>query len=150
MGVLTVAVVVIGVVVGVWFSRRPVPEPSAAPPVASGGSEHTTEAGPAPPPPPAVDVSPGLLSIDATPWANVVAVRDAQGNNRAANQNWVTPLGLQLQPGKYKVTLKDSSSPAVTDFDVEIVSGQTAKTSHEFRRVSVDRYFRDAGFQVEQ
>ena len=52
----------------------------------------------------------GLVVIEALPWANVTAIKGADGANRLTAPA-VTPLSMNLPAGKYTVELASPSSP---------------------------------------
>lgn len=110
---------------------------------------------------PPVAVEPGLLLLDAAPWAVIVRITDPIGEEVPLRFRH-TPALFELAPGTYKVVLAPSedggglsngsdpegSDPEGSDpegnetFEVEVLSQQTTSVRPEFAQLSVDDYFR--------
>jgi len=84
--------------------------------------------------------------LDATPWAQVVSIEDADGNAVELGENRYTPVVLDLPPGRYRVGLTNASMTDVHYEDVEIVAGQAGGRRVEMGEVDLDTYFEEAGW----
>ncbi len=92
---------------------------------------------------PAIDN--GVLLLDAVPWAEVVAVTDANGVEQLTDPT-STPLALDLPAGLYSVTMRYPQSGESRTVTVELSGGQTRNHGETFRQIDVDRYFQEAGW----
>ena len=83
-----------------------------------------------------------LVVIDASPWANVEAVRAEGGESQALPAGASTPLVLMLAPGSYKVVLV-APPPASERREVPLkVGAESAPRLFEpFAPMTVDQYF---------
>lgn len=124
--------------------RAPSPERSAVPPSATDGDpsarenlleertggppvrpslRRSTDAEPeARPPSPSV----ARLVVDATPWAEVLAIRDVGGAFVALPEDPSTPLAVEVPAGRYRVSLRLPDGRERTD-DLVIPSGATVR-----------------------
>jgi len=84
--------------------------------------------------------------LDATPWAQVVSIEDADGNAMDLGENRYTPLVLDLPPGRYRVGLTNAEMSDVRYEDVEIVAGEAGRRRVEMGEVDLDTYFEEAGW----
>ncbi|MBI3447832.1 MAG: protein kinase [Acidobacteria bacterium] len=90
--------------------------PSGAPPASTGA--------------PAAATTAGFLAIDAEPWAEVTAIREAGGGKatalpaEAGHAGPTTPLVVPLPPGRYEVVLRNPEFQEVTLRDVQIAPGE--------------------------
>jgi hypothetical protein len=99
LAVVVIAVVLLSRVVPLPFGA---PEPDA--PVAAGES--------------------GTLVINALPWARLVEIRTAAGDE-VAHDGGVTPLVLSLEPGKYELVLRHDELGERT-VPVSVSAGETS------------------------
>ena len=108
----------------------------AAAAVAGAWRFRVREAEPAPPAAAAV----GLLAIDARPWAEVAAIRDAGGAERPLPADAVTPLAVALPAGVYTVTLRDPRSGAARQCTATVAAGASADCRAEFSRIDAREF----------
>ena len=124
---------------GLWALLRgrttpPSPGPSPAPSAAATASPGDSLA-----------ASSGTLVIDALPWGEVVAVKDARGAARDLGPAPVTPLALALPPGDYTVEVRNPAFPGPQSARVTVRSGGVERCLVEFRRLDAAEYFRKSG-----
>jgi hypothetical protein len=124
--VLAVVIVVAGVTVvtlrGRWEAAAPGPAPTAP---ATAASEAGTGA-------PAVPAASAVLVLDALPWGRVESlVSMPDGALREIPGDGLTPLRLELPPGRYRATLShpDFGSSSV---EVELQPGGVERRSVAF------------------
>jgi predicted Ser/Thr protein kinase len=83
-----------------------------------------------------------LVIIDASPWANVEAVRAAGGESQTLPAGASTPLALMLAPGSYKVVLV--GPPPVSErreVPLQVAAESAPRLFEPFAPMTVDRYF---------
>lgn len=85
----------------------------------------------------------GTTIIDAVPWANIVSVKNEDGEAQTLPTQASTPLVLALPAGTYQVTLTgpppESKSQTVS---VHVQVGATnVLPAPKFRTLTVDEYF---------
>jgi hypothetical protein len=69
-------------------------------------------------PPVVVDQS-GWLALKVQPWAHVSSIKNAKGNAVQISQ-FITPCKIELQPGKYEITLTNSQfKPMVVQVEIQ-------------------------------
>jgi hypothetical protein len=90
-------------------------------------------------------VGAGTLVIDALPWGEVVAVKDAQGARRELGGAPFTPLALSLPAGEYTVEVRHPAFPGQQSARVTVRSGGTERCQVEFQRLDAAEYFRKSG-----
>ncbi len=102
----------------------------------------------APPEPPAAApaVAPGLLRIDARPWAEVVRLTDAAGRDAPLPGQRFTPLAIALPPGRWVVELSNPRSAATRRCAVEVPAGASVACRAEFARVDAAAFVEKLGF----
>jgi serine/threonine-protein kinase len=115
-------VIVVGVGVVVLLNR-----PTVQPPTATGGVASTAvvtaTAGTSP-----IPVGQGVLLLSASPWADLDQIINENNKKRVdlADEKRSTPTRIELDPGKYLVTLSGPSGKKT--FDVQIDAGK--RTPH--------------------
>jgi hypothetical protein len=84
----------------------------------------------------------GVVVIEALPWANVTAIRGADGTNHLASPT-ATPLAVPLPVGRYTVDLSSPSAPAdKRTITVDVSVGQvTVAPRVRFSPMTSDEYF---------
>jgi eukaryotic-like serine/threonine-protein kinase len=121
------AAVILAIALGVFFMNSGEPEQTA------GGGDGGTIVDPkdvlAPTPGPG---APGVLLLSASPWGDIEKIINASNQQPVtlSDDKRSTPARLELDPGRYQITLRGPASSET--IDVEIESG---KVSH--RRVEV-------------
>ena len=121
------ATVVIGIIVAALVLRQP-------------GKK---DGGVNPPPPPTsgsvVDVGPpGTLLLSASPWGNIEKIINAK-NHAEVNlddEKRSTPTGIELNPGRYLVTVQGPSESRT--LDVQIPPGKKIKERIDFGGLNLD------------
>lgn len=134
-GVAVVATV--AVLATVLLPSRPAPRPLPTPVVGTPAVSVT----PAPLP-----VERGRLLLSAVPWAEVVAVTGSNGRTVDLPAVRITPVWLDLAPGRYEITLRDPASGAQRRRVVEVVAGEQAREVVEMRAVSAEELLRSFGW----
>ncbi|MCU1349211.1 MAG: Serine/threonine protein kinase [Acidobacteria bacterium] len=89
--------------VAVAAARPTVPKPLAAPPVPT--------------------LPPAHLGINAFPWARVTSVRSLADGKHLTIGELVTPLQIELAPGRYELTLVNPDFPAPVVRSIELLPG---------------------------
>lgn len=108
------------------------------------------EARPAPPPPapPPAAAPQSALVIDASPWAEVREVTNAEGFVIDLPVNAVTPLFLPVEPGTYRVSLThpESGEPQLCE-GVDVSADGLGQCIATFGDPASSRdYFKDSGW----
>jgi hypothetical protein len=88
----------------------------------------------------------GELVLNASPWANVVAVVDANGKAVALPADTVTPLTLTLAAGSYRVTFKHPQATQTTERIAKVEAKKRNAVNAAFPTISARGYFTRAGF----
>jgi tRNA A-37 threonylcarbamoyl transferase component Bud32 len=115
---LAVLVVAAGVAALVWSGRVESPAPAAPRPATSSAAESAPGPGASGP---AAPVATGFLVLDAQPWGRVDSVVSLpDGASLAVPGDGLTPLRLELPPGRYRATL---SHPDFGSRTVEVELG---------------------------
>ena len=91
-------------------------------------------------PDPVPPVAPGRLALDAVPWGEVVAI-EGEAGPIALPADPVTPLVLELAPGRYEITVQNPELGEERTRATEVVSGRAAELMIELADVDVDEYF---------
>ncbi|MCU0291775.1 MAG: protein kinase [Thermoanaerobaculaceae bacterium] len=132
--VLAALGVIVAVAIGIGLLRtRPSPAPPAGP----------TPAATTPRP---VAGAQGSLAIVAVPWAEVVAVRGTGGQGIELPAIRITPLRLQVAPGRYVVSLRDPMSGVERSQEVEVTADRTTRVVSELRAVRAGDLLRRYGW----
>jgi len=111
-GVAAVVVVVVAVLLRSWWG---------------GGAE-----------PPAVGVTTGTLVIGAAPWAELVAIVDADGEPQPLPDDPTTPCTVELPAGEYTVRLRGPDGGAPTEHATSIRAGETLRLAPVFAGPDAD------------
>ncbi len=90
---------------------------------------------------PAVAADTGLLRLDALPWAELVAIVDAEGRQLPIPAERHTPMALPLSAGTYTLTLSHPSLPRPREVEVVLRPGETVPRTVEVAPYSAERYF---------
>jgi eukaryotic-like serine/threonine-protein kinase len=117
------AVVVVALGVGGWLVlRKPSPSQQAGTTAAPSGTQVTATAptGTAPAPP-----GQGVLLLSASPWGDLEKIvnEDTKQPVNLSDEKRSTPTRIELQPGKYSVTMAGPAGRSST-FDVQIEAGE--------------------------
>jgi tetratricopeptide (TPR) repeat protein len=85
----------------------------------------------------------GSVSIDAFPWATVIAVVAQDGTRQALPEDASTPLSLRLPVGVYRITLESPTGPSTNrEFTVAVEDGKEARLQDvRFDALSAEAYF---------
>lgn len=124
---------IFAVVIGWWFGR--------------GGSEPVEPLVNTPPAPdlPAQPPQTGLV-VQATPWAVVTEVSNADGYVVELPANATTPLYLPLEPGEYTVIVRYPEGNDEQRCEVQVTAEQSATCVTPFTQPTASDYFKDAGW----
>jgi serine/threonine-protein kinase len=118
-GIAAALVIVLGA--GGWFMTRKTAPPVATTTTPASGTQVTTTAPGSNTPVPAGQ---GVLLLSASPWGDLEKIINADTNKPVdlADEKISTPTRIELEPGKYHVTLKGPKQDTV--FDVQIEAGK--------------------------
>lgn len=94
---------------------------------------------------PPVAPEPGLLVLDAQPWAEIVQIIDPLGDDVPLRFRH-TPARYEVGPGTYTVIMSSPTGERET-LELEVTSEQTTQARPEFKTLSVDEYFRLMGWR---
>ncbi len=86
---------------------------------------------------------PGVLIVDARPWAQVTEVTDEAGNQFLASPAY-TPLRLTVDPGSYRISLRNEETEQ--QLTAEVTASETVTRVAEFSETDIDDFFRGLGF----
>ncbi|MCP4589616.1 MAG: hypothetical protein GY842_02620, partial [bacterium] len=86
---------------------------------------------------------PGVLIVDARPWAQVTEVTDEAGNQFLASPAY-TPLRLTVDPGSYRISLRNEQTEQ--QLTAEVTASETVTRVAEFSETDIDDFFRGLGF----
>ena len=128
------AIVVVLLGLGGYFMFKPGPAKDTG-----GGSITTTTT-----PPPKLDTAPvspnrGVLLLSASPYGELEKIVDANSNRSVdlSDDNRSTPTRIELDPGKYFVTLNGPNGKQAT-FDVNIEAGKPTRKTVPIGNVDYD------------
>jgi hypothetical protein len=111
----------------------------------------STRVGPIPetsPAPSAPTVHNGWLVVDALPWAEIVRVDDASGQNWLTVAEAYTPMVLALPSGKYSVVMRNADFPDKTvSKSVEVREGASTSCVGRFQPTDPVAYFEMEGWR---
>jgi tRNA A-37 threonylcarbamoyl transferase component Bud32 len=80
-----------------------------------------------------VPVSRGRVAVNAFPWAEITAVRNADtGEAVDIGPSLVTPAPLDLAPGRYEITLRNPQFPTAITKSVDVSSDRDATLDVQF------------------
>ncbi|HUP48511.1 MAG TPA: serine/threonine-protein kinase [Thermoanaerobaculia bacterium] len=127
------AAVLIAVVAGIFLMVRDKPAPAVV--TTTGASPVTTAVTAAP--------NQGILLLSATPWGDIEKIVDASNQRTVTlhDDERSTPARLELDPGKYQITLKGPSNSRT--FDVEIEAGKVERKTVAVGKVNFDELARE-------
>ena len=91
-------------------------------------------------------VQPGLLVLNALPWAEITSILGLDGRDWAAGARRYTPLALPLPPGAYFVTFNNPHFPNPISMRATVEAGGIQRKLAEFARIDPAEYFKKAGF----
>ncbi|HUF18302.1 MAG TPA: hypothetical protein VMS12_09700, partial [Thermoanaerobaculia bacterium] len=86
------------------------------------------------------------LVIDALPWANVLAVTDAAGNDYLESAD-TTPLSLSVPPGTYRIRMSSPGGDDEITREIEVGEQGARTVVQEFTPPSAEEYFEGFGQQ---
>jgi len=100
------------------------------------------------PPPPTVPVTATAASVLvlATPWGELVSLRDAAGREMPLPARRETPLVLALPAGHYVATLRHPNAAGLASCQVDAVRGQSATCRADLLPIEPLEYFKEAGW----
>ncbi|MBW3564781.1 MAG: protein kinase [Acidobacteria bacterium] len=99
-----------------------------------------------PPQDPVVATTGPNLVIDALPWANVLAVTDAAGNNYLESAD-TTPLSLSVPPGTYRIRMSSPGGDGEITREIEVGEQGARTVVEEFEPPTAEEYFESFGRQ---
>ncbi len=132
------ALVLVGLILG-WkiLTSESTPTPAALPtPAPAAVAASVPSAAPAT----------GLLVIDATPWGQVVRIRDQAGLEVPLPTNRYTPLALAAPPGTYTVELSRAGLEGSRTCTATVALGSSARCLADLEKVGADDFFKEAGW----
>ncbi|MEO8034290.1 MAG: serine/threonine-protein kinase [Acidobacteriota bacterium] len=124
------AVLAIAIGIGVLVMRKPAPGPDIKV-VTTGANSGTSVT--VPPPPPILPAGQGALLLSAAPWGEIekIVKSDDQKPVDLSEEKRITPTRIELQPGKYLVTVISPAGAQTIDVNIE-AGKQTRKTIGTF------------------
>jgi len=140
--VAAIVLIALGVAGWLMLQKAPVPASGAPQMRASTVSLPTQEPRGSAPTAPSSAIAPtnlsaptkGRLGINAFPWATVTAIRNLdRGTNVAIASNLVTPTPVELDPGRYEVTLANPQFPEPITRTITIAAGEEQTLNATFR-----------------
>jgi hypothetical protein len=87
----------------------------------------------------------GRVVIDASPWAEVVEIREGNGTEVPLASRTFTPAVLDLPPGRYAVTLRHPLAPKPELLAVEVAAGKTGRYRASVRLLTADEFLTRLG-----
>ncbi|MEO8802455.1 MAG: protein kinase [Rudaea sp.] len=87
----------------------------------------------------------GAIAINATPWAQVESVTDADGHALPLPSDASTPLLLSAPAGSYTVVFRQPLSGKTRQASVSVESKKRATASVSFGTITAQEYFSHAG-----
>ena len=118
-----------------WLGLRRLAAPAAREPAPA---ERTAESAAAP--------ATGRLLVHATPWGEVVRLRDQDGREIPLPADPSTPLVFDLPPGRYTAELAHPDAAAPSTCRAALTAGETAYCTASLHRIEARQYFREAGW----
>ena len=91
-------------------------------------------------------VANAALIVDAAPWGQVQQILGPGGLPHPPPADAVTPLVLELPPGKYRIDLAGPPGSAPRSCEVELTPASAARCRVSFARLEPVDYFREAGW----
>ena len=81
----------------------------------------------------------GVLLLSASPWGDIEKIINEKNNKPVdlTEEKRSTPTGIELEPGKYLVTVKGPTNKSETR-DVQITAGKKVKQNFDFGGVNFD------------
>ncbi len=88
----------------------------------------------------------GTALVDAIPWGRVERVEAADGRVLPLGAPRETPLVLELPEGVWTIALSHPESEEERSCELIVLENAQRECLLEFERLSVDQYFREAGW----
>ena len=105
------------------------------------------------PPPPTPTAQPsvttptqGAVTIQATPWAQLTEITNAEGYVQELPEQLHTPLYLELPPGRYMIHLQHGEGDEVQSCELEVALEAVTNCAVAFAEPSVTDYFKETGW----
>lgn len=95
---------------------------------------------------PAIEPSTAAALIDAIPWGRIERIETAHGDRHGLPEQRDTPVLLELPPGEWRVALSNPGFDGERICLLSLTEGTRQDCLVEFGRLSVDQYFREAGW----
>jgi hypothetical protein len=87
-----------------------------------------------------------LVWVDAIPWGRIESITSPSGEVYPTPSPAETPLLLELPPGDWTVALSNPEAEEERRCELSLSLEAPANCRVEFERLSVDDYFREAGW----
>jgi serine/threonine-protein kinase PpkA len=123
-----------------------VPEPTAPPARETAGEPASGAAVPAAAEQAAADLPHGDLVLNATPWATVDSVLDANHQSVALPSDASTPLILSLPPGSYVITFRHPQAAKTAQVVANVEAKKRVSAGAAFPSITSQEYFSRAGW----
>jgi serine/threonine-protein kinase PpkA len=123
-----------------------VPEPTAPPARETPGEPASGAAVPAAAEQAAADLPHGDLVLNATPWATVDSVLDANHQSVALPSDASTPLILSLPPGSYVITFRHPQAAKTAQVIANVEAKKRVSAGAAFPSITSQEYFSRAGW----
>lgn len=88
----------------------------------------------------------GKLIVNASPWAEVVRIAGPDGREVALPSDRLTPLFLELSPGRYEVLLARPDQGLVASCAVEVTASRISRCSSQIAPIEAAEYFKQTGW----
>lgn len=92
------------------------------------------------------DLPAGFLKLDASPWAEIVELTDAAGEEVPITPSRYTPVVLHLPPGRYHLIARYPTQEESQELDLEIVSAELLEQKLSFGEIEGRDYFSAMGW----
>ncbi len=88
----------------------------------------------------------GTAFVDAVPWGRVERIESPTGETLELPAPRETPLLLELPAGEWRIALSNPDLEEEQVCELTVAVGARYDCTIEFERVTVDQYFREAGW----
>jgi len=136
------AVIVIALALGAYFMTRTTTTGPVATTTTPSGTNITATASTTP-----IPAGQGVLLLSASPWGNLETIVNADNkqNVRLTEDDRSTPTRIELEPGKYLVTVSGPNSTKT--IDVQIEAGKRVRQQLDMGSVNLEELEKEVGKQ---
>lgn len=94
----------------------------------------------------AVEPPTGSILIDAIPWGRIERIETPEGERLEPPEPRETPVLLRIPAGTWRVAISNPTFDEERVCEFDLAEGTRQDCRVEFERLSVDQYFREAGW----